>query len=358
VSEPFPPPASILIVRLSAIGDVVMASPVAEVLRRTYPEARIAWLAEEGMQGVLEGNPFLDEVIVWEKRAWKDLLKRGRFLALLKEASRLRRSLRERRFDLALDMQGLLKSGILTALSGADIRVGLGSVEGSFLFMTRVVARPAESFRISSQYLHLVQELGFDAGDFRMHVPVGAEETEFLRSFVAENGLDGGYVALAPFTTRPQKHWIEDRWVETARMLAEETGLRSIVLGGPGDAEAAGRIAGACSPGAVAAAGRTTLRQAAALIAGARGFVGVDTGLTHMGIALDVPTVAIFGSTCPYRNTTRDNAVVLYSGEECSPCRRRPTCDGAYHCMKAITADVVAATLISLMPVSHEDPAR
>ena len=85
----------------------------------------------------------------------------------------------------------------------------------------------------------------------------------------------------------------------------------------------------------------TSLRQAAALIERAKLLIGVDTGLTHMGIAFDRPTLCLFGSTCPYLDTTHDNAQVIYHRLSCSPCKRRPTCDGRFDCMQAISVDEV-----------------
>jgi heptosyltransferase-1 len=118
---------------------------------------------------------------------------------------------------------------------------------------------------------------------------------------LAAHGLaSGGYAVLAPFTTRPQKHWFEDAWQALAPQLIDATGLVPVILGGPADAEAAARIA-AADPRIVNLAGQTRLPEAVAAIAHAALLIGVDTGLTHMGTALARPTVAIFGSTCPYQ---------------------------------------------------------
>ena len=96
-------------------------------------------------------------------------------------------------------------------------------------------------------------------------------------------------------------------------------------------------------------AGTTRLRQAAALIEKAALVVGVDTGLTHMGIAAGVPTVALFGSTCPYLDTGRDNTRIIYKALPCAPCKRRPTCDGAYTCMRDISVDDVLGATAGLL---------
>ena len=330
----------ILIVRLSAIGDVVMASPLIRALRDKYPEAHIAWLVQPEAVPLLAANPRLDEVIVWPRGEWQRLWRERRYWQLLKAVHSFRRALRARGFDLVLDIQGLMKSGLLAWMSGAPERVGLGSREGSARLMTRVVDKPRGDKRIGSEYRRMAEALGLNTEPFAMDLALSAGDQRFADGFIAEHGLSSGYAVICPFTTRPQKHWIETRWPELAARLREETGLPVVMLGGPGDREAAARIA-AGKADIVDAVGQTSLSQAAALISRARLLVGVDTGLMHMGIAFAVPTIAIFGSTCPYLDTGRDDTRILYKALDCSPCRRRPTCDGAFTCMQEIGVDEV-----------------
>ncbi len=330
----------ILIVRLSAIGDVVMASPLIRALRDKYPEAHIAWLVQAEAVPLLAVNPRLDEVIVWPRGEWQRLWRERRYWQLLKAVRSFRRALRARGFDLVLDIQGLMKSGLLAWMSGAPERVGLGSREGSARLMTRVVDKPRGDKRIGSEYRRMAEALGLNTEPFAMDLALSVGDQRFADGFIAEHGLSSGYAVICPFTTRPQKHWIEARWPELAARLREETGLPVVMLGGPGDREAAARIA-AGKADIVDAVGQTSLSQAAALISRARLLVGVDTGLMHMGIAFAVPTIAIFGSTCPYLDTGRDDTRILYKALDCSPCRRRPTCDGAFSCMQEIGVDEV-----------------
>ena len=131
----------ILIVRSSAIGDVVFASALPAAIRRTYPDAHIAWLVEPGIHELLLADPNIDEVVTWSKAEWVKLWKGGRKLELARRVLQLRRELHARRFDTALDLQGLMKSGFITWLSGATRRVGLGSKEGSQFLMSEVIPR-------------------------------------------------------------------------------------------------------------------------------------------------------------------------------------------------------------------------
>jgi heptosyltransferase-1 len=339
----------LLIVRLSAIGDIVMASPLIGALRAAYPDAYIAWLAQPECVALLEKNPELDEVIAWPRGDWQRLWRERRFSALASAVRAFRRELRARRIDTAIDVQGLLKSGLLAWLSGAPERVGLGSREGSRWLMTRVVPKGGDPQRIGSEYLYLAEQLGLPAKNFAMQIAVDAEDRRFAADYVASNGMADGYAVVCPFTTRPQKHWFEERWTELAGRIRTELGLSVIVLGGPGDVEAARRITAAAEDGIASAAGQTSLREAAALIEGAALLVGVDTGLSHMGIAFGVPTVALFGSTVPYLDTTRANARVIYHRLACSPCRRNPTCGGAYTCMREIGVEEVTGVARAVM---------
>jgi heptosyltransferase-1 len=334
--SPIAADARILLVRLSAIGDIVFASSVISAFRRGCPKAHIAWLVQPECAPLLDRHTDLDEVVICPVKEWQRLLRERRLRELARGIAALRRTLREGRFDLAVDMQGLLKSGLLTHLSGARERIGLGSKEGSRLLLTHVLPRGRESKRIGSEYLFLAESLGLPTEPFEMAVRYDAEDAAVAAGVVERDGLDGGYAVICPFTTRPQKHWFEDRWGQLAARLKTDLGLTPVLLGGPGDQEAARRIAQRIECPHADLAGRTTLREAAALIDRASLLVAVDTGLGHMGIALNTPSVLLFGSTCPYLDTTRSNALVLYHALRCSPCKRRPTCNGAFTCMREV----------------------
>jgi heptosyltransferase-1 len=351
------PPRSVLLVRLSARGDVVFASPLVRALRRSYPGVRLTWLVESHTKGFIEHHPELDEVIVWERSRWKSLARRGRLLALGKECWSLIRRLRSQRFDLALDLQGLLRSGVMTFLSGSPVRIGLGSREGSRILMTKALDRwQGDRTKVSSEYRALAQELGLDLGDFRMEVPLSEEDQAFAGRIMGELGIDGGFAALVPFTTKPQKHWFEDRWARVVARLDHELGLPSVLLGGPSDPPAAARIRGMAQVDTHDLAGKTSLSQAAAVIAEATVVLGVDTGLTHVGVAMDRPTVLILGSNHPYTTPPSRQTRILVHKLECSPCKGNPTCDGEYTCLRLVTEDDVMAAAREAIAAAGEAP--
>jgi heptosyltransferase I len=343
----------ILIVRLSAIGDIVFASPLIHALRRRYPKARICWLAQPESKPLLEYHPDLDEVIVWPRGEWTALWQQRRWRDLWRTIRDFRVMLRNHHFDTALDVQSLLKSGLLTWLSGARQRIGLGSREGSQWLMTRVISKGGDVRRIGSEYLHFAQQLGLPADDFEMQIGLSEMDRAQADTLIREHELSEGFVVICPFTTRPQKHWFTASWQGLIDRVQAEWGLPLVMLGGPGDRAAAAEIAADRAARLVNLAGETSLRQAAALIARAALVIGVDTGLTHMGIAMQRPTLCLFGSTCPYLDTTHANARVIYHALACSPCRRNPTCHGRFDCMAAISVEAVMAEA-ALLPGFRE----
>ena len=323
----------VLVIRLSAIGDVVFASPLIDAIKRARPDAEVYWLAESTVAPLLQHHAGLRDLLIWPRDEWRELLRRGRLWRLSREVLSFRKKLRAHQFDLVLDVQGLLKSAVLAWMTGARTRIGFRSKEPTRWLLTQRIAKHLEP-TVSSEYRGLAKYIGLETDDFSMTVPL----SEGARKF-AEQGHDGRpYVVFCPFTTRPQKHWPETHWRSLAHTALAE-GWRIVVLGAPADRPAAGRIfAGQAVESKV---GACSLEESAALVSQANLVIGVDTGLTHMGWAFAVPVVALFGSTSPYRIVPGREGDILYADLGCSPCRRRPTCGGAFDCMSALTPGAV-----------------
>jgi heptosyltransferase-1 len=342
-------PRRVLIVRPSAIGDVIMASGIIPVLRAAWPEAHLAWLVEPMVADLVRDNPSIDQVILWPKGEWRKLWRARRFGELGGAVAGFRRTLRQASFDLVIDMQGLLKSGVLAWLTGAPRRIGLASREGSQRLMSQVIQPPGGDRRLGSEYRHLLSALGLDEADYAMDLAVSDATHRRASEILLELGGGQPYSAIAPFTTRPQKHWFEDRWRTLAERLSDRVGGNVLVLGGPADTDAAGRIAGGLTDRVFNLAGACTLGESVALIQSAQLLVGVDTGLTHAGAAARIPTVALFGSTRPYLDMGYAGGRVLYHALDCSPCKRNPTCGGRFDCMREHRVEDVLATAQTLL---------
>ena len=340
-------PQRVLIIRLSALGDVVMASGLIPALREVWPQGHLAWLVEPAAAPLLKHNPRLDEVIVLPRDEWRALWRARRPMALLRSMLAFRRELRRRRFDVAIDAQGLLKSALCAWWSGAARRVGLMGREGGQWLMTeQVTPKPDPLKPIATEYRALARHLGA-ASPYRMDLALGDAPLAAAATALAAAGVRGRYAVLCPYTTRPQKHWFDERWAALAQRLQAD-GLTPVLLGGPGDTEHTPAIT-AQAAGLINLVGRLRLDDTAAVIAGSALLIGVDTGLTHMGSALKVPTVALFGSTRPYLDARVPQTVVMYEALHCSPCRRHPTCDARFDCMRAIEVDAVLRAAQSVL---------
>lgn len=332
----------ILIIRLSALGDVVTASPLPRLLKEQLPGTEVVWAVERRCADAVLGHPFVDEVLVLPSSSeWK----RGRGRARWALAAEVWRQLRRQRFDVVLDCQGLYKSALISAVCHTQRRVRPADVgEKLPLPRTTVIRRQLDPRRVSSMYVSLLEPLGIAAQrpeDYRLHFPVGDPARERMAGWLAARGLQpGGYVACAPGTTRPQKHWLAERWAPLLAAL----GLPAVLLGGPSEQALEAEILAGASSELHSAVGTTSLKETGALLEAARLTVSVDTGPMHMAVAVGCPTIALFGSTPPRLFDDGSRYICLHKHLPCSPCHRRPTCDGRFDCMRDIgVEDVVAA---------------
>lgn len=328
----------ILVIRLSSIGDVVMATPMAEALKARFPEAFLGWAVAERCKEVVEGNPFVDEVFSWD----------GTLAGLLK----LGRELRRGNFGLVVEAQGHLRSGVLAWLSKASLRLGFSDAkEGSVVFLTH--KGPARDLwrRPQEIYLRLLSPLGIEANSdrFRMSFPVGDEDREWARNFLHCHGLEEReFVALGPGTRMELKLWPARRWVEVVKGIWERLGLASVIVGSWAEFPLAEGIASNVKGAAAAvAAGKGSLKQSAALIEMAKVYVGVDSGPLFVSLAVGTPVVGIFGPTRfdLLKEEPLASVVSKQNFFPCAPCKKHPRCkrggEGARPCMEAIEAEEV-----------------
>lgn len=339
----------ILIIRPSAIGDIIMASPMIRVLRQARPQAYITWLADESVRGMLDHHPDLNEVIYWSKEHWRRQLKSMHIPQLISEVRGFSLDLKKRRFDLAIDAQGLLRSRLLAWFSGATERIGLDSKEPGRFLMTRIVSRGEDKRAMSSEYRQLMLSLGLDPGPFAPEMIVSKKDRGDAEIKLSRLKIGKRFVLFCPFTTRLHKHWIPARWAELANDLAVQFDLPVLILGTKRDTVAGNRIRTLTDVPIYDLIGRTSLGEAAAIVSRAALVIGVDTGITHMGTAFKRPTVALFGATCPYLDTVSKNTIVVYVPQACAPCKRKPTCKGRLECMAAITVKQVSAAARNLL---------
>lgn len=335
----------ILIVKLSSIGDVVHSLPTLKALRDTYQNAYIAWVIEEKSKDVIIGNKYLDEVIVFEKEKWKkELFKKIGFKESLKVITSFAKLLRSKKFDVAIDLQGLMRSSLIAYFSGAKIRVGYNDTrEGSSLFYNLKVKSNKEIVHAIDRYLNIAKFLGADINkaDFHIHIP--KEDEDFANDFLKENkiGEDALIIGINPGASILHNRWDAEKFGKLSDILIEKYNAKIIVFGGKQDIELKERMLKVMKNNPAVAVGKTTLKQLAALIKKCKIFVGNDTGPLHIAVAMKVPTVAIFGPADPQRTGPYgENHKIVYKKFPCSPCFRHPLCKD-FPCMKEISIEDV-----------------
>ena len=299
----------ILVVKLSSLGDVVHALPVAGALRRRFPHCHLTWLAGSAAADVARMCGHVDRVVTWNPG------KRPR-LPLVAD-------LRSARPQVALDVQGVARTTWLTWLSGARWRIGFRSwQEGAFALCNLRVIPPRTDIHAVDAYLEFARFLGADGeeADFGLRVPAEARERAIE---IVAAPADEPTVALLPGTRWPTKKWPAEHFAALAVALGG-LGVRCVVLGSREDREAGETISAAAPDSVRDLTGRTSLAQSAAVIAECALAVGNDSGPMHLSAALGVPVIGLFGPTDPVRTGPYGAGhVVLRAPVPCGGCRRR-----------------------------------
>ena len=348
MDEDTQPTPGILVIRLSAIGDVANTLPAVCALRRTLPEARITWLAEQGAAELVALAGVADEIVVFPRKRLAHLSKRPwRWGRALTEARNFLRKLRAGEHEYALDFQGNLKSGVLGLFSGARERIGFarGFCREMNWLLNNIQAAPrdkrlprAEKNAALAQVL--APELELQPVPLRGSAEDASSVEEFLRGLLG----DGPLVVLHPGTSAfgRFKRWPADRFGQLAAELKGARGARCVVTRGPDEDAIAEQVA-AASAGAASIAPPFSFGPLVELLRRAQLVIAGDTGPLHVAAVMDRPVVAIFGPKDPvvYRPYS-DRCAIVRKDLECSPCTRRQ-CDHVRCILEITVADVLTA---------------
>lgn len=337
---------NILIVKLSAIGDVIHALPVAGALKQHLPQARITWVVEKSAYDLLTNNPHIDEIIIFDKPRFKSL---G---GLMQNAPQFVRELRSRRFDLALDLQGLFKSAAIAYLSGAPRRYVYCNAREYSHLLAKQICGPHANGHIVEQYLDVVRELGAHVTAAEWAIYPTRQEQQAAQNIASQAGLSFAkpYVVMAPGANWPNKRWPVKNFFCLVDWLAGQN-IQAVIIGGPGDQQLAEQIMSGSLSAPVSIVGQTSLKQLAHIISNAKALVGGDTGPMHLAAALKTPVVALMGPTDTRRNGPYgqpENALI--TSFECHGCWRR-ACPKELDCLSGIETDSVQVVLQRLLSV-------
>ena len=358
-----PPPMEqvkrILVIKPSSLGDVVNALPFLASLRRQYPDRHIAWLVEEEAAELLLGHPMLDRVIVSGRRRWgRELLVPLRWQSTLREIGALIAELRGGRYDLVVDLQGLLKSALMLVLAGARFRVGFSTArEGSRRVLTHLVPLSSVPTHAVDRYLEVARFLGAHPVSKMFVFPSGPEDGMRAEALLAEAGVRPGdpIVALNPSARWPTKLWGEERFARLGETVARRFGARILVIGALSDLPLASRLAALMNPAPFVVAGRTDLKLLIALLKRIDLLVTLDSGPMHLAAALGTPLVALFGPTDPRLNGPYgSDGTVLRVPLPCSPClKRRCQIREKQLCMRSISKEEAAEAASAILATGN-----
>ena len=318
----------ILIVKPSSLGDIIHSLPVLWALRKTYPDAYIGWVVKDVWQDLLADNPLIDHLIILKKGL-------GGIISAIRETRSLK-------FDTAIDLQGLFRSGIITFFSGAKTRTGFSNArELAPIFYNNKVIVPQGHIHAVDRYMMTVSNPPLL--NFPLYIAI--EDAEWAKEFLMENNL---YNKRPLIAINPSARWVKKRWPAASfsaliNQLINELKAGIIIVGSKEDIPIAEEINSHVNERIAIATGKTSLKRLPALLANVNLLVTNDSGPMHIAAAIGTPVVALFGPT-DHRLTGPYGSghVVISKDMDCKPCLRRPCKHGKPLCMEMIAVEDVA----------------
>lgn len=330
-------PEKILVRATNWVGDLVMATPALACIRKSFPGAKICVLIRPPLDELLMANPSVDEVILYDKKGVH---------AGPAGFARLIGELRKRKFTRAILLQNAFEAALIAFLAKIPQRLGYAT-DGRGILLTSSVKVAAETKKKHQvhYYLDLLSALGLKAGETSPRLYLEKQDVDYARMLLREHGIKPGtpIVGINPGAQYGvAKKWHPERFGYVADHLVREFGARIIIFGGPGDTTTARTVQASMREDALNLAGKTGLRGLMALTRRCSLFITNDTGPMHVAAALDVPTLAVFGSTDPVATGPYGkNKSIVREPVTCSPCLQRTCPEKHYQCMERVSAERV-----------------
>ena len=331
---------NILIIKMSALGDVMHALPCAAALRDLYPKARITWIVHPQFSAFIPEAPIVDEVIIFDKKSFSKMS----FGDKLKEFLRMRKLLRSKRFDLVLDLQGLFKSAVIAWLTGCKTRYGYNDMRECSGYVSKAIHGANDKGHIVQQYLDVIRFLGSDVREPVFPMPRLLQEKKKIQHLLSEKFNDiskDRLIALVPGAGWVTKEWPEDYFIDLAKQLIQQ-GKYIVLVGGPAEIEKGNKIIEKLPDSKVISLiGKTSLKELAALMSFVGLCIGGDTGPVHIAAAMGTRIIALFGASSGHRaGPYGSNVTIISTDEKCAPCFKRK-CPLHKNCMKKIQVATV-----------------
>jgi heptosyltransferase-1 len=336
------PKMNILIIRLSAIGDVIHTLPTVDCLRNHFPGCTITWAIEDRASDLISGYHGVDNIIVFNRKQIFSSMRRLKLFDAAGELKGFFENLRRIRFDLVLDFQGLLKSGLIVFFSRGKRKLGYRSGrEGSPLFYDEKVPAPDFHDHAIARHMALIEYLGI-AGSPPMFYPLFTEENEKNVQLLFDKfriDKEKPLVLFHPAARWKTKEWPYERAARLCSLLSRR-GCRVVLVGGTEEKEYLDSLCD--NENVKTLGGQTTLRELACIISKSTLMVSMDSGPMHLSCAVGIPVVALFGPTGPWRTGPFGrNDHIIRKDLPCSPCFKRVCPEGHHRCMTDITPEEV-----------------
>ena len=336
---------NILVVKLSAIGDVIHALPVSYAIKETWPEAHLTWVVEPPARELLLDNPYIDDIIVFEKKKFKSLH------GFLQQIGPFKKRLQGRSYDAVLDLQGLFKSAAIAWLSGAPQRLGTCNMRELSDRVSRPVIGPHAQGHIVERYLDVARALGCKVGKVVFPMVVSERDQSLAEGTLQHGGVPSGavYAVMAVGANWPNKRWPIQSYAALGDWLYGRHIIPVFIGGGPVDQGLVADITKAAEIPPVNLVGRTTLKQLAHILRGACFTLGGDTGPVHLAAGLGIPTIMLMGPTDANRNGPygqQQNAIEV--DRPCKYCWKR-ACPKGLDCLAAISPQQVEEKITGLL---------
>ena len=332
----------ILVVRTDRIGDVLLSTPVIKALRENYPNAYMAMVVSPYAKDIVDGNPYLDEVIIYDKegshKSWPRSIK-------------FSRNLKKKRFDLAIILHPTNRVHLVTFFAGIRRRIGYDRKLG-FLLTDRIEHTKQLGEKHELEYaLDLVRYLGIEPKDKNLFMPIKPESEKRVEELFQQGGINktDKLLAIHPGASCPSKIWPNERFADAAARLIERYGFKVLVIAGPKDLALAQSVIKHMHKPAVNLAGKTSVSQLASVLKRCNLFISNDSGPVHIAAALGTPVISIFGRNQKGLSPTRWGPTgkkdkILHKEVGCIECLAH-NCTKKFACIKAITVDdVINAT--------------
>ncbi len=325
-------PRKILIIKPSSLGDIIHGLPVLAAVAARFPAAEIHWVVGRGFHQILENHPLIHKLWIIDKNSWK---KPFRAFSTFSELRALASGLRLEKFDMVVDLQGLFRSAMIGLFTGCEDRVGFDAAREGAKFSYKYRIKTEAEIHAVEKNMRIARFLGCAVQEPEFPFPPLELPPELAALIPPE------YAVIAPSAGTLVKRWPAMHF----GYLASQLTVPSVIVAGKADRDLADEISVLSNGHAVSLAGKTGLRELAAIIKGAKFLVCPDTGPMHIAAALDVPVFAIFGPTSPVRTGPYGkNRTIIGSDMRCAPCFKRKPCRD-WKCMSEISPDRVLAAI-------------